>query len=76
MSNNKRLRICKKGHILTSDITKSPISANYCAKCGSEIISECPSCNKTLESPYIVTSIKSFQHCKNCGKPYPWHNQQ
>ena len=70
------LRICKKGHIITSDRRKYPVSASYCAKCGSEVIENCPSCGKTLESQYSVLNIMSFQYCKDCGKPYPWHNPQ
>ena len=70
-----RLRVCQKGHILTSDTAKTDRAADYCVKCGSPIISECSECKKALQSPHIISSIKDFQHCMHCGKPHPWHNQ-
>ncbi|HRI45524.1 MAG: zinc ribbon domain-containing protein [Ignavibacteriaceae bacterium] len=37
---------------------------HYCSLCGSELIKECPSCQKEIVNPYA-------KFCKYCGKNYP-----
>lgn len=39
-------------------------NARFCPNCGSELISECPSCNGSIDNPYA-------KFCKLCGAEYP-----
>ena len=69
------LKVCKSGHILTSNTKTMNKSIDYCYKCGSPIIAECSQCGKYLQSPFSISDITQFQYCIHCGKPHPWNKQ-
>ena len=82
--------ICVKGHVLTSCLRDNQhfLQITYCEKCGSEIISACPSCHqeilgceefeyeswvyKQVEAYYDENKFSLPAYCHYCGKPYPW----
>jgi hypothetical protein len=65
--------ICHSAHVqsIGGDVPKS----QYCGKCGSPVIADCPDC-KTPIRGHIVNSKDLFytvaNFCHNCGKAYPW----
>jgi hypothetical protein len=71
--------ICLKGHVVNDSMSAYPHhNREYCQKCGSKTISECPSCSKNIPGEMHYESIVGFGRmeapacCVGCGKPYPW----
>lgn len=68
--------ICKNGHCISSYGSNTP-NEKYCSKCGSEVISACPACQKAIrgsyKSPYgLPAEYEIPAYCLYCGQPFPW----
>lgn len=76
----KTASVCLNGHINSNDVSSYNNNANYCSKCGSQLIITCPNCDASIHGKYEVEGVISFStgpenpdaYCYNCGKPYPW----
>lgn len=71
--------ICENGHMVNDSMRTYPkYNKNFCTKCGSKAISNCPECNSFIEGKeYMEGVIDCFpttvpKYCSGCGKPYPW----
>lgn len=81
MSYYNTAEICTNGHIISAN-SKSSNHEEFCSKCGSKTIQECPHCNAKLrgweqsEGMVTIRSAKAVlplpAYCYTCGKPYPW----
>jgi hypothetical protein len=72
-------QICVNGHTVTEYARSQPEhTQKFCAKCGAETISSCPSCNHFIRGFFhmpgdlSMTEYSAPSFCHNCGKPYPW----
>jgi hypothetical protein len=72
-------QVCLNGHSTTDAIEQSPeLTAQFCAQCGSETLTECPSCKTPIRGHYHVPgffSLGEYQapsYCHGCGQPFPW----
>lgn len=70
-------QICMRGHVITSIADSNPESLqNYCEKCGSETIKECPTCSNEIKGssrkPTLVLNYSPPSFCPECGEAYPW----
>ncbi len=69
-------QICQNGHVInTSFIDYPQLNQNFCKKCGTATITQCPACKASIRGYYrnsgsLNYDIPSF--CINCGQPYPW----
>jgi hypothetical protein len=78
------IHICKNGHILTDQADTHNLNQNFCATCGTSIISQCEHCHKDIKGRprYISVIDPGFGYfdgyvprpafCIHCGKSYPW----
>ncbi|CAM2809685.1 DUF2321 domain-containing protein [Dellaglioa algida] len=71
--------VCLKGHQISSFITTSSENPKeFCEDCGSEVITHCPSCNKSingylqLDGVFGGYDVPVPSYCRNCSSPYPW----
>lgn len=73
-------QICLHGHVITDSYDSDPeFRQNFCDKCGSKTITNCPKCNSPIRGNYEVPDFISFNsmntapsYCYDCGEPYPW----
>ncbi|KOS61715.1 DUF2321 domain-containing protein [Lysinibacillus agricola] len=68
--------ICLNGHVSSS---RSSNYTKHCKTCGETTISNCESCNASIQGKYIVPGVldlaskyKRPAYCHNCGLQYPW----
>jgi hypothetical protein len=72
--------VCLRGHVATADAERHGAVSKFCSKCGSEIITTCPSCAAPIHGHYVPPGISGVgglfkslgSYCHQCGKPYPW----
>lgn len=80
MGTYRTAQICLNGHCVTTSLERnSELSARFCKDCGSETISQCPSCKANIrgyfEVPGVITLSSSYRppaYCYACGEPFPW----
>jgi hypothetical protein len=77
--------VCKRGHVVTSDVSLSGLATPHCEKCGAEVLTACPTreCGRPIRGRYkvdgvvdLVTKYKAPQFCADCGSPFPWASRQ
>jgi hypothetical protein len=76
--------ICRRGHVLTSDAMSDRARlAPRCEKCGAEVLTRCPACERQIRGVYIdeegYTSLLVYEvpdFCAYCGMPFPWASRQ
>jgi hypothetical protein len=68
--------ICLNGHVSSSN---SADYTKHCKVCGESTISNCQSCNTSIQGRYRYTGVAVLgntyskpNYCHNCGEPYPW----
>jgi hypothetical protein len=66
--------ICLKGHVRSS--SGFPLTpGEYCTKCGSLCLADCPECNIPIRGQIVGNAISYYRapaFCHKCGHPYPW----
>lgn len=77
MSGYHTAQICKNGHVITSYADEYTYSKeNYCSKCGSETITQCPKCSNTIRGRArdygYLGDYATPSYCYHCGQAYPW----
>ena len=73
-------QICLNGHVITDRFNQNTeFRKDFCDKCGSSTIHQCPNCNNNIQGDYIVEGYFSIGHephlpnyCLHCGHPFPW----
>ena len=75
-------QICLNGHCITDALESFPESSesseSFCSKCGTQTITNCPTCNTAIRGAYQELGFASWAkykvpaYCYNCGKPFPW----
>jgi hypothetical protein len=72
-------QICGNGHVVNSMARDYPNSnQDYCSKCGTATITECPNCRTPIRGHYHVPGVIGFfdysppSFCFKCGSPFPW----
>lgn len=72
--------ICQNGHLISKNLNNEN-HEEYCSKCGEKTIRTCPNCGTPikgllcLSTEYQIYSNKEYRipsYCYNCGKPFPW----
>ena len=70
--------ICVRGHV--KSYAGTPFSSkDYCGKCGSACIDECPNCHEPIRGMRVnatVTFYKPPSYCHTCGRPFPWMQER
>lgn len=72
--------VCLDGHYTTSSVEEHPERrSQYCPKCGSKTITQCPNCSANIRGIYVVPNVVDLvtkyrppNYCHSCGKPLPW----
>lgn len=79
MGEYRTAEVCLNGHHTTGNIETSPERrSRYCSKCGSETITQCPSCSVDIRGYHFapgVIAVGSYsppKYCHACGRPLPW----
>jgi len=81
MSHYDTAQICVNGHVANDRARDYPQhNSNFCQKCGSETIMQCPDCKAEIRGEYEVEGVISIgasdyhapSFCHHCGKSYPW----
>lgn len=77
--------VCLNGHQASDNVSWGVQTTGFCDKCGTKLISICPSCKNPIPgsidpndynsdvfilSGPTVTPVPKY--CNSCGKPYPW----
>jgi len=71
-------QVCGKGHLVNDAMRSSPAyNAKFCAKCGTETISECPACHQPIQGLKLGGAFRVHipgppAYCHNCGAAFPW----
>ncbi|WP_135080584.1 DUF2321 domain-containing protein [Terasakiella sp. SH-1] len=75
----KNAQVCLNGHSTTSDTAGSrELMSKFCGDCGTETITQCPSCNSSIRGSYHVEGVISIcgytppNFCHSCGEAFPW----
>lgn len=76
--------VCKRGHLITDDITRHPEVGKRCTKCGAPVLVACPECNARIRGEYHVEGVAILggkaapppNFCDDCGAAFPWVNRQ
>ena len=69
--------VCENGDTM---ISSQPLTTPlFCKKCGTKMLSKCPSCGRAIEewhrSDDFIAGKPRYaraNYCQGCGKPYPW----
>ena len=76
-------QVCLNGHVITGAYNENPERRkDFCPKCGSKTIFQCPKCQANIQGDYIVPSVPSGgishppAYCHSCGQAYPWIEMQ
>lgn len=71
--------ICRRGHVVTSDMTLGGLLTDRCAECGARVLTACPTCEKSIRGRYRVEGVLDLtskysppNFCADCGGPFPW----
>ena len=76
--------ICRSGHVVNACVQSQREEHHaYCSKCGSDVITACPSCEASIPGARIVPRVDitpprlkfAPKYCPQCGSPYPWTQQ-
>lgn len=78
------MQVCLKGHVFNDSYKKSPsFNKNFCDKCGSKTIIQCPKCNEEIPGKMHFERSVTFsltktapEFCQFCGNPYPWTSKK
>ena len=71
--------ICRRGHVETMRIElKNQKIKAHCEKCGTLILTSCPSCEKAIQGAPTgaMGSYPKPDFCTYCGSPFPWVSRQ
>lgn len=68
--------ICENGHLICTDIEKSPEQVTkFCKECGAATLKECSECGAFFHGQWygpIIGHDGVSGYCYECGQPYPW----
>ena len=84
MGHERKAAICEKGHTSTfvMEINEDYDGDPFCKKCGSKVLTNCPSCKSHISGRSHYTGVidgtpfTPSNNCGKCGKPYPWNNSK
>ena len=75
-------QVCLNGHLINEKSKALPeLNREYCERCGSPTITQCPKCNSNIrgydpsgfeEIGWPGESYSNPSYCSNCGAAYPW----
>ena len=76
------MQVCLKGHVINNSYKEYPDNnKDYCDECGSETITECPSCGASVPGKKHVPNViaggptEPPNFCDSCGSGFPWTNK-
>jgi hypothetical protein len=73
--------ICRRGHVLTSDLSTHGAVSPRCRECGAPILTTCVNCGGRIQGLVVtrygaVYGYGAPEFCDLCGAPHPWASRQ
>jgi hypothetical protein len=83
MGSYRQAAVCRRGHLITDDVSRHPEVGVRCTKCGAAVLVACPDCGHRIRGAYYVEGVVFLgepspppNFCDSCGAAFPWVDRQ
>lgn len=80
MGTYRSAAVCKRGHLISADLTREGEIGKRCTECGAVVLQGCPECGHRIRGDYHVEGVAGVgvppddppSFCDSCGAAFPW----